>query len=63
MTGSLQDLKVLDLSRFIAGPLCGMLLGDMGADVVKVERRGKGEDARGIAPFVGDEKSLRDDVQ
>ncbi|WP_159014723.1 CaiB/BaiF CoA-transferase family protein [Acidisoma sp. S159] len=55
MTGSLQDLKVLDLSRFIAGPLCGMLLGDMGADVVKVERRGKGEDARGIAPFVGDE--------
>ncbi len=55
MTGSLQDLKVLDLSRFIAGPLCGMLLGDMGADVVKVERRGKGEDARGIAPFVGNE--------
>jgi crotonobetainyl-CoA:carnitine CoA-transferase CaiB-like acyl-CoA transferase len=55
VTGSLQGLKVLDLSRFIAGPLCGMLLGDMGADVVKVERRGKGEDARGIAPFVGGE--------
>jgi CoA:oxalate CoA-transferase len=48
-------LKVLDLSRFIAGPLCGMLLGDMGADVVKVERAGKGEDARVIAPKVGGE--------
>lgn len=55
MAGSLEGLKVLDLSRFIAGPLCGMLLGDMGADVVKVERRGIGEDARSIAPFAGGE--------
>ena len=55
MTGSLDGLKVLDLSRYIAGPLCGMLLGDMGADVIKVERRTIGEDARGIAPFVGGE--------
>jgi crotonobetainyl-CoA:carnitine CoA-transferase CaiB-like acyl-CoA transferase len=52
---SLAGLKVLDLSRFIAGPLCGMLLGDMGADVIKVERVGKGEDARVIAPHVGGE--------
>jgi crotonobetainyl-CoA:carnitine CoA-transferase CaiB-like acyl-CoA transferase len=52
---ALHGLKVLDLSRFIAGPLCGMLLGDMGADVVKVERTGKGEDARVIAPHLGGE--------
>lgn len=44
----LADVRVIDLSRFIAGPLCGMLLGDLGADVVKVERIG-GEDARHIA--------------
>lgn len=52
MAGALDGLKVLDLSRFIAGPLCGMLLGDMGADVVKVERPGRGEDARAIAPKI-----------
>jgi crotonobetainyl-CoA:carnitine CoA-transferase CaiB-like acyl-CoA transferase len=55
MAGSLEGIKVLDLSRFIAGPVCGMLLGDMGADVVKVERAGKGEDARAIAPKIGGE--------
>lgn len=55
MTAALQGVKVLDLSRFIAGPLCGMVLADLGADVVKVERRGKGEDARAIGPFVGGE--------
>jgi len=55
MAGSLDGIKVLDLSRFIAGPVCGMLLGDMGADVVKVERADQGEDARAIAPKVGGE--------
>ena len=37
MMGPLQGLKVLDVSRYIAGPYCAMLLGDLGADVVKVE--------------------------
>jgi crotonobetainyl-CoA:carnitine CoA-transferase CaiB-like acyl-CoA transferase len=46
----LEGVCVLDLARFIAGPFCSMLLGDMGADVVKVERPG-GEDVRHLAPF------------
>lgn len=50
----LEGIRVLDLSRFIAGPLCGQLLGDMGADVIKVERPG-GEDSRAHAPFVNGE--------
>ena len=37
MTGSLQGIKVLDLSRILGGPLCGQILGDHGADVLKVE--------------------------
>src|SRR5919204_499955 len=44
----LAGLRVLDLSRVIAGPFCAMLLGDLGADVVKVERPGRGDDLRWI---------------
>jgi crotonobetainyl-CoA:carnitine CoA-transferase CaiB-like acyl-CoA transferase len=52
----LAGVKVLDLSRFIAGPFCSMLLADMGADVVKVERP-SGEDARDMAPFYAGESA------
>lgn len=55
MTSPLQGIKVLDLTRFIAGPHCGMILGDMGADVVKVEKRGSGDDSRHFPPFQGGE--------
>jgi crotonobetainyl-CoA:carnitine CoA-transferase CaiB-like acyl-CoA transferase len=48
--GPLAGLRVLDLSRVLAGPLCTMMLGDMGADVVKVERPGTGDDTRTWGP-------------
>lgn len=46
----LSGVKVLDLSRVLAGPLCTMMLGDLGADVIKVERPGRGDDTRGWGP-------------
>lgn len=49
---SLAGIRVLDLSRFIAGPYCAMMLGDMGAEVVKIEPPGEGEYARRAAPAV-----------
>jgi len=55
MTSPLQGIKVLDLTRFIAGPHCGMILGDMGADVVKVEKKDSGDDSRHFPPFQGGE--------
>jgi len=51
----LADVSVLELSTMVAGPYAGQMLGDMGADVVKIERPGEGELARGIEPSIGDE--------
>lgn len=50
MPGALGDLLVLDFSRVLAGPLATMVLGDFGADVVKVERPGSGDDTRAWGP-------------
>ncbi|MGY3606516.1 MULTISPECIES: CaiB/BaiF CoA transferase family protein [unclassified Bradyrhizobium] len=55
MFSALQGLKVLDVSRFIAGPFCAMQLADHGADVVKVERIDSGEDTRENEPKLGGE--------
>jgi crotonobetainyl-CoA:carnitine CoA-transferase CaiB-like acyl-CoA transferase len=49
-TGPLNGLKVIDLSHIMAGPACSMLLADMGADVIKVERVPDGDDARRMVP-------------
>lgn len=54
MDGPLSDITVVDLTRVLAGPYATMVLGDLGAEIIKVERPGSGDDARGFGPFVGD---------
>ncbi|MBO6510298.1 MAG: CoA transferase [Roseibium sp.] len=48
--GALSGLVVLDLSRILAGPTCTQILGDLGAEVLKIERPGRGDDTRGWGP-------------
>ena len=52
--GPLDGLLVIDLTRVLAGPYCTLVLAEMGARVIKVERPGSGDDARGVGPFIHD---------
>ena len=55
-TPPLHGLKVIDQTQALAGPYCAMMLGDMGADVIKIERPGVGDQSRAWAPpFIGDQ--------
>jgi len=55
--GILDGIVVLDLTRVLAGPYCGMLLADMGATVYKIEQPRKGDDSRAFGPFVNGESA------
>lgn len=51
MSGPLEGIRVLELSRHLAGPFAAMTLGDLGADVIKVEPPGRGDDTRSFPPY------------
>ncbi|MDQ1502986.1 MAG: hypothetical protein QOD57_713 [Actinomycetota bacterium] len=58
VAGTYSGLRVVELGSNIAGPLAAMILGDLGADVIKVEPPGTGDDTRSMAPMVGGESTV-----
>ena len=57
-TGALEGVRVIELTHAWAGPYCGMMLGDMGAEVIKIENPRQKTEARGGYPYVGNESVL-----
>ncbi len=62
-TGPLKGLRVLDLTRIMAGPVCTQLFGDLGADIIKIERAGAGDDTRKWGPPYVKDKANNDTAQ
>ncbi|HSJ37718.1 MAG TPA: CoA transferase [Planococcus sp. (in: firmicutes)] len=58
MKQALQGMRIVDLSQVLAGPYCTMVLGDMGADVIKIEKTGGGDDTRKMGPYVNEESYM-----
>mgnify|MGYP000906755184 FL=1 len=52
MRKPLEHIKVLDFTRVLAGPYCTMILANMGAEIIKIERPGSGDDSRDFGPFM-----------
>lgn len=61
-SGCLKGIRVIDLTRVLAGPYCTMILADMGAEVIKVERTGLGDDSREYPPFENNRSSYFGDL-
>jgi len=57
MAAALDKIKVVDLTRTLAGPFCTMLMGDMGAEVIKIEEPTGGDETRHWTPFVNGEST------
>ena len=57
MTGPLEGIRVLDASRILTGPFCSMMLGDLGAEIIKIERPKTGDDTRQWGPPFVDSES------
>ena len=58
MKGALDGIRILDVSRVLAGPFCSMILGDLGAEVIKIEHNASGDETRGWGPpFVNGESA------
>jgi len=55
--GALSDIKVLDLTRVLAGPYATMVLADLGAEIIKIEQPGKGDDSRAYGPYKNGESA------
>ncbi|MFA1820364.1 CaiB/BaiF CoA transferase family protein [Virgibacillus oceani] len=58
MKQALEGMKVIDLSQVLAGPYCTMVLGDMGADVIKIEKYPNGDDTRSMGPYIDNESYM-----
>ncbi len=55
--GALSDIKILDLTRVLAGPYATMVLADLGAEIIKIEQPGKGDDSRAYGPYKNGESA------